>query len=86
VSSDPVVAAALLACIANYRVSARINCGELVCHAARCGCRSRDQAPDRTLLFIDDLNVVFIVVNAFVGFTTSVFSASYIGHEIDSGR
>jgi hydrogenase-4 component F len=38
------------------------------------------------LLFIDDLNVVFIVLNTLVGFTTSVFSASYIAHELESGR
>ncbi len=38
------------------------------------------------LLFVDDLNIVFIVLNALVGFTTSVFSASYIGHEIETGR
>ena len=37
-------------------------------------------------LHVDDLNVVFIVLNAFVGFTTSVFSASYIAHEIEIGR
>src|SRR6202008_2574159 len=37
-------------------------------------------------LFVDDLNVVFIVLGAFVGFTTSVFSASYIGHELETGR
>ena len=35
---------------------------------------------------IDDLNVVFIVLNTFVGFTTSAFSASYIGHELETGR
>ena len=29
-------------------------------------------------LFVDDLNVVFIVLNTFVGFTTSIFSATYI--------
>jgi hydrogenase-4 component F len=29
---------------------------------------------------------VFIALNTFVGFTTSVFSASYIGHELLSGR
>jgi len=29
---------------------------------------------------------VFIVLSTFVGFTTSVFSASYIAHEIDTGR
>jgi uncharacterized membrane protein len=34
-------------------------------------------APGRYLL-VDDLNIVFIVLNTFVGFTTSVFSASYI--------
>src|SRR5206468_2975647 len=29
---------------------------------------------------------VFIVLTTFVGFTTSVFSASYIGHELETGR
>ena len=37
-------------------------------------------------LHVDDLNKVFIVLTTFVGFTTSVFSASYIGHEIEIGR
>jgi hydrogenase-4 component F len=35
---------------------------------------------------IDDLNVVFIVLNTFVGFTASVFSASYIAYELETGR
>ena len=35
---------------------------------------------------VDDLNIVFIVLNTFVAFTTSVFSASYIAHEIETGR
>ena len=80
------IAAATLACIANYRVSARINA--VASFATLLGAASflAIRPPIGTLLFIDDLNVVFIVVNAFVGFTTSVFSASYIGHEIDSGR
>ena len=37
-------------------------------------------------LIVDDVNVVFIVLNTFVGFTTSVFSASYIAHELEIGR
>ena len=37
-------------------------------------------------LLVDDLNVVFIGLNSFVGFTTSVFSASYVGHELETGR
>ena len=37
-------------------------------------------------LHIDDLNNVFIVLTTFIGFTTSVFSASYIAHEVEIGR
>ncbi|MGB6747746.1 MAG: hydrogenase 4 subunit F, partial [Xanthobacteraceae bacterium] len=37
-------------------------------------------------LLVDDLNVTFIVLTTFVGFTTSVFSASYIAHELETGR
>ena len=37
-------------------------------------------------LLVDDLNIVFIVLGTFVGFTTSVFSASYIAHELETGR
>jgi hydrogenase-4 component F len=37
-------------------------------------------------LLVDDLNIVFIVLNTFVGFTAATFSASYIGHEIETGR
>ena len=37
-------------------------------------------------LLVDDLNIVFIVLTTFVGFTTSVFSASYIAHELEIGR
>jgi len=38
------------------------------------------------LLAVDDLNVVFIVINTLVGFTTSIFSAGYIAHEVEIGR
>jgi len=36
-------------------------------------------------VLVDDLNIVFIVLNTFVGFTTSIFSASYIAHELETG-
>ena len=35
-------------------------------------------------LIVDDFNIVFIVLNTLVGFTAVLFSAGYIGHEIDS--
>jgi hydrogenase-4 component F len=37
-------------------------------------------------LIVDDVNIVFIVLNTLVGFTAAWFSASYIGHEIETGR
>ena len=47
-------------------------------------------SPDRPepgrYLFVDDLNVVFIVLTTFIAFTTSVFSATYIAHELEIGR
>ncbi len=39
-----------------------------------------------SFLIVDDVNVVFIVLTTFVAFTTSVFSASYIAHELETGR
>jgi hydrogenase-4 component F len=35
---------------------------------------------------VDDVNIVFVVLNTLVGFTAALFSASYIGHEIETGR
>ena len=35
---------------------------------------------------VDDFNIVFILLNTFIGFTTSAFSASYIAHELETGR
>jgi len=35
---------------------------------------------------VDGFNVYFIVLSTFVGFTTSISSASYIGHELETGR
>jgi hydrogenase-4 component F len=38
------------------------------------------------IFIVDDFNIYLIVLNTFVGFTTSVFSATYIGHELGTGR
>ena len=37
-------------------------------------------------LIVDDLNAVFVIISALVAFTTSVFSASYIAHELETGH
>jgi hydrogenase-4 component F len=38
------------------------------------------------ILIVDDFNVYLVTLTTFVAFTTSIFSASYIGHEIETGR
>jgi hydrogenase-4 component F len=80
------LAAAALAVIRDYRWSARLNilASGMVLGFALLLLAHRP--PVDALLLADDLNVVFIVLNAVVGFTTSIFSASYIGHELDTGR
>lgn len=82
----PIVAAAVLAALPSYRLSARLNmlASFLTLAAALSLFVSRPTAD--SYILVDDLNIVFIVLNTFVGFTTSVFSASYIGHELETGR
>jgi hydrogenase-4 component F len=38
------------------------------------------------VLIVDDFNIFFVVLTTFVGFTTSIFSATYIAHELETGR
>jgi len=82
----PLLAAAALALIPDYRASARMNV--LATAATFLSALSiffiRPQPG--SYLLVDDLNSTFIVLTTFVGFTTSVFSASYIGHELETGR
>jgi hydrogenase-4 component F len=82
----PVFAAALLAVLPGYRLSAALNTGAaFLALLAALSLFIRKPAPGPYIL-VDDLNIVFVVLNSFVGFTTSVFSASYIAHELETGR
>jgi len=80
------VGAVVLAAVSNYRWSARLNVlfSAITLAIALQLFRGRPEAND--YLLADDLNVIFIALNALVGFTTSIFSASYIGHELETGR
>ncbi|MBM3490972.1 MAG: hydrogenase 4 subunit F [Alphaproteobacteria bacterium] len=83
----PAAAATLLAFIANYRLAALLNVLAALCTLlAAASLAWFDRPPPGRYLLIDDLNIVFIVLGSFVGFTTSLFSASYIAHELDIGR
>src|SRR5262245_31238880 len=82
----PAMAAVVLALLPGYWLTARLNV--LVALATFLIALSLffSRPAQGPYLHIDDLNNVFIVLTTFVGFTTSVFSASYIGHELEIGR
>ena len=83
----PIGSAALLAALPGYRLTARLNVvASLATFLAALSLFAIDRPPPGPYVLIDDLNIVFILLNTFVGFTTSIFSASYIAHEIDTGR
>ena len=77
---------AILRLLPGYRLTSRLNVLASFAHPSGGRVAALRTAERRPLSAIDDLNVVFIVLNTFVGFTTSVFSASYIGHELEIGR
>ncbi len=82
----PAAAAALLVLLPGYWLSARLNV--LAAFATLLAALSLffERPAPSPYLFVDDLNIVFVVLATFVGFTTSAFSASYIGHELEIGR
>jgi hydrogenase-4 component F len=82
----PFLAALLLALIPGYRISAILNviASGLTFAASLSFLAMQPVVEDYVIL--DSLNIFFIILNTLVGFTTSAFSASYIGHEIDTGH
>ena len=82
----PAIAAALFAALPDYRMAARSNIAAtgltLLCSMSLFFVKPQPGA----YLLVDDLNGTFVVLTSFVGFTTSIFSASYIGHELEIGR
>ena len=82
----PVVAIIILALLPGYRLASYVNV------AASFGTflagMSLFWSPPfaNDIFLIDNFNIYLIALNTFVGFTTSVFSASYIGHELETGR
>jgi hydrogenase-4 component F len=82
----PAIASAVLAALPGYRLSSRLNMLAALLTLAVAVSLFFVEPKSTAYLLLDDLNKVFIILTTFVGFTTSVFSASYIGHEIEIGR
>ena len=82
----PAGAALALAVLPDHRLGARLNVGAaLVCLLAAATV-SQARPTANLYLFVDDFNAYLIVLNNLVNFTTSIFSASYIAHELETGR
>src|SRR3954454_8371414 len=82
----PAVSAAILAVFPGYKLTARLNVLATLLTFLTALSLFAVEPESGEYLLVDDLNKVFIVLTTFVGFTTSVFSASYIQHEIEIGR
>src|SRR5690606_7512803 len=83
----PIVSAALLAVLPGYALPARLNVAASgLTLLAALALLVVDRPEPGVYLLVDDLNIFFVVLNGFVAFTTSVFSASYIAPELETGR
>src|ERR1019366_51781 len=82
----PVMAAAILAVLPGHRLSASLNMAAAFLTLLAALSLFIWKPATGPYILVDDLNIVFIVLNTFVAFTTSVFSASYIAHELETGR
>jgi hydrogenase-4 component F len=82
----PFAAAVVLAALPGYRLTATLNVVvsflTFLAGASLLGV----PAAANSYLIVDDVNIVFIILNTLVGFTAATFSAGYIGHEIETGR
>ena len=82
----PAAAVPILALVSNYRLGAAINMAACALTFVAAVSLLFTDHPRSDLIIIDDFNIFLIVLTTFVGFTTSVFSATYIAHEIEIGR
>ena len=78
----PAGAAVILAVVPSWRLAAALNVLASGLTIAVSALLLWHRPAATRLFLIDDLNIVFLLLNGFVGFTTSVFSATYIAYEV----
>jgi hydrogenase-4 component F len=82
----PAIAAVILAVVPSWRLAAALNVLASALTIAVSALLLWHRPAATRLFLIDDLNIVFLLLNGFVGFTTSVFSATYIAYEVRTGH
>jgi hydrogenase-4 component F len=82
----PAISAVLLALLASYAVAARANVLAPGLTLAASGVPFFERPATTRFFLIDDFNIYLIALTAFVAFTTSLFSARYVLHEVAAGK
>jgi hydrogenase-4 component F len=82
----PAIAGILLAFIPHYRLAAPGNVLASALTFAASLTLFFHRPETNAFILIDDFNIYLIALTAFVAFTTSLFSARYIIHEVEIGR
>jgi hydrogenase-4 component F len=82
----PASAGLLLVLVSGYRLGARLNVGATLLSLLAAVTLFWGRPEANLYLRVDDFNLYLIVLNNLVSFTTSVFSVSYIAHELETGR
>jgi hydrogenase-4 component F len=82
----PFASALVLSALPGYRLAAALNVVASFATFIAGGLLLTAGSGVSAYFIVDDVNIVFIVLNTLVGFTAALFSASYVGHEIETGR
>jgi len=82
----PAIAVVVLVFVPSYRIGAMLNMLAAGLTFMAGASLLFDPRYRTDILIVDDFNVYLVTLTTFVAFTTSIFSASYIGHEIEIGR
>ncbi|HOW61286.1 MAG TPA: hydrogenase 4 subunit F [Candidatus Contendobacter sp.] len=82
----PAGAGLLLIALSDYQRGARLNVGAALVSLLAAAALFWARPEANLYLRVDDFNIYLIALNNLVSFTTSVFSASYIAHELETGR
>jgi hydrogenase-4 component F len=82
----PAAAVVILIFVPNYRLGAALN---VIAAGLTFGAGVLLLFTERVrsdIVIVDDFNIYLVTLTTFVAFTTSIFSATYIDHEIEIGR
>jgi hydrogenase-4 component F len=82
----PAAAIPILALVSSYRLGAALNILACALTLGAAAALLFTDHPRSDLIIIDDFNIFLLILTTFVGFTTSIFSATYLAHEIEIGR